>query len=86
MSGPLLIAATVGLLLMLTLVLGQYLERLPEAPACPDCRAVTRSAAGNLAANLLFAGFLDTAVRECVRCGWKGRMRWRWEPERAGGP
>lgn len=58
----------------------RYLQQLPEAPACPSCRAVTR--ATQVRWSLAHAvPMLGTTFRaECTRCGWKGRMRWRWAP------
>jgi hypothetical protein len=60
----------------------RYLGRLPYAPECPRCRAVTgqRARPGVLdrACGLLAA----TPVRTCARCGWAGRMRWRPAEER----
>ncbi len=61
-----------------------YLARLPYAPECPHCRAVTGQPARR-------EGWLDrvaamaaaTPVRTCARCGWAGRMRWRLAAERA---
>lgn len=60
-----------------------YLGRLPYAPECPDCRAVTsaRGRAGPL--DRLCAMAAATPVRSCTRCGWAGRMRWKLAPERA---
>lgn len=60
-----------------------YVARLPYAPECPLCGAVT--------ADPVHAGVLDrvcavvatTPVRRCARCGWAGRMRWRLAAERA---
>lgn len=63
----------------------RYLERLPEAPACPSCRTVTRDAGTDGWAAHLAPVLLVTIVRECSRCGWKGRMRWRWAERRADG-
>ena len=63
-------------------VLTRYVGRLPYAPECPHCRAVTgqRLAHGRL--EHLYARMTATAVRSCTRCGWAGRMRWRLAPER----
>ena len=60
-----------------------YLARLPFAPECPHCRAVTSAygAAGVL--DRLCAMAAATPVRSCTRCGWAGRMRWKLAPERA---
>lgn len=58
------------------LLVGSYLGRLPEAPACPECRALTlaRPEAGWF----LIARLVPVTLRECTQCGWRGRMRWRW--------
>lgn len=61
-------------------LLTRYVENLPEAPACPDCRRVTRQAIGpRFAAALPMLEM--TVLRECHRCGWRGRMRWRFAPD-----
>ena len=75
-----LLAAVV--LVIAALVLGGlYLRALPEAPACPGCAAVTRVAAGDRLAPFLHEARVS-AVRECTRCGWRGRRRWKWAPRR----
>lgn len=63
----------------------RYVGRLPEAPECPGCFAVTRMAEGGWLPSFLHRRFPITAVRECTRCGWRGRMRWRWAPRRVQG-
>lgn len=60
----------------------RYLRHLPEAPACPTCCSVTRDANSILMFAMLLPSLTATAVRECTRCGWKGRMRWRWAENR----
>lgn len=73
-----LVAALAALSLAAPFLLLAYIQRLPVAPACPACRAVTRESEGT---GLLLQAivFLPTTfVGECSRCGWKGRMRWRW--------
>ena len=56
-----------------------YLNRLPYAPECPHCRAVTAQRAGGPGPwDRLWSGIAATPVRRCTRCGWQGRMRWRW--------
>lgn len=64
-----------------------YLTRLPEAPACPDCRRVTCEADGHAHASgvdRLLALVSATPLRRCTACGWQGRMRWRWAVQRTG--
>ncbi|HEX8395197.1 MAG TPA: hypothetical protein VF665_22810 [Longimicrobium sp.] len=64
--------------------LSHYLGRLPVAPQCPCCRTVTdrRRTAGSV--DLLLARLGGAAARECRRCGWAGRMRWRVATQSAG--
>lgn len=60
-----------------------YLSRLPYAPGCPRCRAVTgQDAAPGGALDRLFSLLSATPVRTCGRCGWAGRMRWRLAAQR----
>ena len=72
-----------GLAAALPVAAQHYLSRLPYAPECPHCRAVTgqRQAAG--VADRLAALLAATPVRHCARCGWAGRMRWKLARERA---
>lgn len=58
----------------------RYLQRLPEAPACPTCRAVTRAESVRWSVATLLPILGTTYRAECTRCGWRGRMRWRWAP------
>lgn len=58
-----------------------YLQRLPFAPACPQCRGVTVGDAGTAPLDRLCAALAHVGVRSCRRCGWQGRMRWRLAPE-----
>ena len=56
----------------------RYVRRLPVAPACPCCSATTRqfTHAGDF---FRFVPQLTaTTLGECTRCGWRGRMRWKW--------
>lgn len=64
-----------------------YLNRLPQAPACPACRRITTrdDRAGEAAADRVLAALWATQVRRCTACGWEGRMRWRWAVQREGG-
>jgi len=66
-------------------VVSHYLGRLPYAPECPHCRAVTRQAPAHGLADRVCAVITATPVRTCARCGWAGRMRWRLAHERARG-
>lgn len=58
-----------------------YLQRLPFAPACPQCRGLTVGDAEAAALDRLYAVLAHVGVRSCRRCGWQGRMRWRLAPE-----
>jgi hypothetical protein len=60
-----------------------YLGRLPYAPECPHCGAVTGQTAHRGAVDRACALLAATPVRTCARCGWAGRMRWRPAYERA---
>jgi hypothetical protein len=61
-----------------------YLNRLPYAPECPHCRAVTAQAAQVPGwCDRACAAIAATPVRSCTRCGWSGRMRWRWATQHA---
>lgn len=72
--------ATIWTTVALALALSAYalfeLAHLPVAPACPQCRTLTgHRRAGPL--DRTFAALANAAARECPRCGWTGRMRWR---------
>ena len=67
-----------ALLVALPFVLNRYLQRLPSAPICPACQAVTRERPSGGWVAHAWPALAMTVVRECVRCGWAGRMRWRW--------
>lgn len=54
-----------------------HLAQLPEAPQCPDCRTLTGRPSRMTVLDRLFASIANAAARECPRCGWAGRMRWR---------
>jgi len=66
-------------------MLSNYVGRLPFAPECPHCHAVTSHTARHRLADRLCALIDATPVRTCARCGWAGRMRWRLAPEHARG-
>ncbi|HYH82524.1 MAG TPA: hypothetical protein VEX86_22225 [Longimicrobium sp.] len=66
-------------------MVANYTGRLPYAPECPACHAVTSQTARHPLADRLCALIDATPVRTCTRCGWAGRMRWRLAPERIRG-
>lgn len=66
-------------------VVSHYVGRLPYAPECPYCRAVTAQTAAHGMVDRLCAALAATPVRSCSRCGWAGRMRWRLAHERVHG-
>jgi hypothetical protein len=80
-------AVTLGLLALFGLgapvLVWWYVQRLPFAPDCPSCRAVTRQASEGVVLTRWILGAATTVVRECTSCGWHGRMRWRWAPTRS---
>ena len=78
--------AAVAAALAAPFAMQHYLSRLPYAPECPHCRQVTaqRTAAGR-GWDRLYAALAATQVRRCTRCGWQGRMRWRWAVQGAHG-
>jgi len=84
MSEQLLAAVVLALLLAIPLLIEKYVRQLPVAPICPSCHAIAREV--QLACSLLdlFPAFGKTFIGECARCGWRGRMRWRWAPETRG--
>ena len=67
----------------LPLAAHHYLARLPYAPECPHCRAVTGQPAHAGLFDRLAGLLAATPKRTCARCGWAGRMRWRLATERA---
>lgn len=78
----------VALALAAPLFVLHYLCRLPEAPGCPTCRAVTCEAGPRgvpSAVDRAFALVSATRVRRCTSCGWRGRMRWRWAVQKSRG-
>lgn len=62
-----------------------YLHRLPYAPECPRCRAVTGQPSEAGVADRFLSLLSATSLRICTRCGWAGRMRWKLAAERARG-
>lgn len=75
--------ALLAFLVLPSLLLQVYFQRLPTAPQCPSCRAVTRQVREWL---LLWwvPSLTATSRGECTRCGWHGRMRWKWATRSAG--
>ena len=63
--------------LMVPAMVQLYVHRLPVAPSCPTCRRTTRPMSEWQVARLVPA-LAATSLGECTRCGWRGRMRWRW--------
>lgn len=55
-----------------------YIRALPVAPACPCCSATTRQSYGAADALRFLPHLTATSLGECGRCGWRGRMRWKW--------
>ncbi|HET8654854.1 MAG TPA: hypothetical protein VFL93_05030 [Longimicrobiaceae bacterium] len=78
MSVELLSAGVVLALVLGLRAITLYVQHLPEAPLCPCCRAVTREIACDVIWLRLLPTFTATSYSECGRCGWSGRMRWRW--------
>jgi len=58
----------------------RYVRGLPIAPACPSCSAITRAVHYGADPFRLIPYLTATSIAECTRCGWHGRMRWRWAP------
>lgn len=79
----LLLLLWMGLMSLLAALMlaAQHLGALPYAPGCPACRGVTaQSVQPSQMDRVLARGGAD--ARECPRCGWTGRMRWRLAEER----
>lgn len=77
-----LLVATIAATVLAGLPLLQaYLAHLPEAPSCPTCQGMTRQADERWISTVL-SSYSTTARRACSRCGWAGRMKWRWAPRR----
>jgi hypothetical protein len=79
----LMVLAGVGLVIPWTAF--HYAHRLPYAPECPRCSAVTAQTATPGVRDRAAALLAATPVRSCARCGWAGRMRWRLAHERVQG-
>jgi hypothetical protein len=74
--------AVLAISLIASYVALRYVAALPEAPVCPTCRAVTGQPGRTTGLDRALAR-LGGAARECPRCGWAGRMRWRLAPQGA---
>jgi hypothetical protein len=85
MNIPLFGAAFAALVIALPYLLQYYIARLPAAPACPSCRAVTRETSSVWLWLDRFPSLATTYIGECNRCGWRGRLRWRWAARRVRG-
>jgi hypothetical protein len=72
----------VGMVLAASWLAAHYLVNLPFAPECPACKCVTAQRPGASRADRLFAQLSGADARQCTRCGWSGRMRWRLAEER----
>jgi hypothetical protein len=80
------IVLVVGMVAAVHWTLTQYVLRLPYAPECPHCHAVTGQTAADGVLDRACAVLAATPVRHCARCGWAGRMRWRLAHERVRDP
>lgn len=78
MDIDLLLTTLTALSLAVPFVLLAYFQRLPVAPSCPLCRALTRERESRWGALPVVTLLPTTYLGECTRCGWHGRMRWRW--------
>ncbi|HEU0013422.1 MAG TPA: hypothetical protein VFQ45_07045 [Longimicrobium sp.] len=69
-----------------SLFAAQYLAALPYAPDCPACHTVTQQTLRATALDRALARMGGAASRQCPRCGWAGRMRWRVAAQRVRAP
>lgn len=82
------ITSVVTMAIMMAVLLGaswlmaNYLWSLPYAPDCPTCRSVTSQPVRTSRVDRLLARGASVSARNCPRCGWSGRMRWRLATER----
>jgi hypothetical protein len=81
MNAAVLTIFLVMALLASPILVQHYVARLPWAPTCPSCRAVTREVLSRWSAIELVPSFASTSVSECGVCGWRGRMKWKWARE-----
>lgn len=57
--------------------------RLPSAPQCPDCRAMTSECETRAFVTRAIPHSTPVTLRSCSRCEWKGYMQWRSASARA---
>jgi hypothetical protein len=73
---------TIGICLALVaaapFLIHRYVRGLPVAPACPSCSAITRETRAAVDPFRVIPHLTATSLGECTRCGWRGRMRWKW--------
>ncbi len=77
-------AVLAALALAAPFLVSAYVQRLPVAPGCPSCRAVTRTVERRCSTIRVPSLFAATYIGECARCGWRGRLRWRWATRPSG--
>jgi hypothetical protein len=68
---------TIAVLLAGSLYVAHQLSALPYAPECPTCRGVTAQPLRISRMDRVIAACGGADARQCPRCGWQGRMRWR---------
>lgn len=73
----------IAVLLAGSLYVVHQLSALPYAPECPTCRGVTGRALRLSRMDRVIAAWGGADARQCPRCGWHGRMRWRLATARA---
>jgi hypothetical protein len=73
--------AVMAVLMVAPLLIERYVRQLPAAPACPCCRGTAHEVGLPGAVAALIPTLARTFRAECGRCGWRGRMRWRFAPD-----
>jgi hypothetical protein len=73
----------IAVLLAASLYGVHQLSALPYAPECPACRGVTGRVLRLSRMDRVIAACGGADPRQCPRCGWHGRMRWRLATARA---
>jgi hypothetical protein len=81
MNAGILTLLLVTALLAAPYLVHQYVARLPWAPTCPSCRAVTREVLSRWSPIEFMPSLASTSLSECGVCGWRGRMKWKWARE-----